>query len=546
MSEEAFDAPAALAPAELPASAIEPQNIARLRWATAAYHSAATDDPASTTWYPRLLADVEVGVRASDALGIGGRLGLGVSEIALDDADGALQDLDRWGVADGRMAELRVVPVVEPNASDFGTPLAGRVVSISLDLMTLEAREVRSDPVLAFRGVVRAVDRLRFRRASITLADVTERLALPLQPALYAGTGGTEGGTELKGAPKPVTLGRCYNLAPVYLGNLDLGAGIGSLPTFHVHWRGVEEIAAVRIRGVVQTLTGGTPTVGQARAFPALGMFQLGSTPDGEVRCDVRGDNAGGYVSSVAGVLRRMVQSLGPALGDGDLDASAWAFAEADLPGEVGVHVPPVPVTASDAAEVLLGAAGAVMCGGRAGALRLFDPIAQEGGDQFDLPEPWILDCRPVPLPAALRPLPSAVEVAWRRNWAPITDVAGSVTTDERERMQRFASGPARVSSQVVTARVAIQRTLSFPGIYWAEADAQARAEKWRAWIEAGPRMFELVTDRYLGQVDCGAIGRITYPAWGIEGGARVVVLAWSEALAAQRLSLIVATLPEA
>jgi len=106
-------------------------------------------------------------------------------------------------------------------------------------------------------------------------------------------------------------------------------------------------------------------------------------------------------------------------------------------------------------------------------------------------------------------------------------------------------SGPAIAASAVVTARVAQQRDMRMPGLYYAEADALARADRWRRWIEAGPRLYEITTDRYLGAIECGDIGRFTYPAYGLETGALCVVVGWREALAGRRLTLTVATLPE-
>lgn len=65
---------------------------------------------------------------------------------------------------------------------------------------------------------------------------------------------------------------------------------------------------------------------------------------------------------------------------------------------------------------------------------------------------------------------------------------------------------------------------------------------KYRRWLEAGPRLFELDTDRYLGQVESGDIGRITYPAYGVGCS----VIGWRERLGARRLTLTIHTLPEA
>jgi hypothetical protein len=519
------------------------QPVGTLRWATAAYISGPADAPANTLWEPRLLGDVEIGQVAVDAVGIGGLLPVGLADIALADADAALADLDRWSTADGRRATITVIPVEDPRASDFGTPLAGRTVGFRFNLLAGTFTIARTDPIAAFTGITARVDRNGDRTGTLRLVDVVERLAVPLQPTKYQGTGGVEGGEELEDKPKPVALGRCYNLEPVPLGDIDLGAG--ALPTFQYHWREAQAADEIRIRGVVQTLVGGTPVIGQARDFPTLGLFQLGSTPDGTVRCDVRGDAVGGYVSSTSGVIKRLVQSLGPQLGAGDIDATAFAFAENDLPGEIGWCQGPSEITAAQACQRIVAGPGAILCGGRRGVLRLVDPLAEDI-DQFTLEEHDILECVPLPMPAGLKPLPRAAGVGWGPNWAPVDDIAGSVAAAVRTRLGKVESGPARAQSPKVTGFVAQQRDLVFSGLYWSRVDAQARATKWRDFLAAGPRLFRVVTDRYLHEIEMGHIGRIAYPAWGLDSGARVSVVGWAEQVAARRLALTVVTLPEA
>jgi hypothetical protein len=306
----------------------------------------------------------------------------------------------------------------------------------------------------------------------------------------------------------------------------------------------VHDFAAVVLDGPLADAKVGTaPTVGQYRDWPTLGVFQLGSTPDGTVTADVRGDSTGGYANAIPDVLRRLVQALGPQLSDTDLQTDAWSFAQVDLAGEIGWFRGPDEISTADAAQDILASCGAVLAGGRAGLLRLFDPLADDL-PQFDLPAPWIIDLQPLALPVGLRPLPRAVAVEWQRNWTPLSDLAGSVDGTERQRLAGTASGPARAESALVTSRVAQQRDLRLAGLYATEADALARADKWRRWVEAGPRLFEIQTDRYLGQIECGDIGRVTYPAYGLDRGVRGVV-AWREALGARRLTITLSTLPE-
>jgi hypothetical protein len=130
-----------------------------------------------------------------------------------------------------------------------------------------------------------------------------------------------------------------------------------------------------------------------------------------------------------------------------------------------------------------------------------------------------------------------AVAVRWQRNHAPLANIAGSVAAADRQRLGQEGSF-ARAESALITSRVAQQRDVSFPGSYWNESEALARAEKWRTLLEAGPRMVRVVTDRLLGQVEIGHIGRITYPAFGLDNGFAGVVVGWRESLSARRLEI--------
>lgn len=510
-----FDAPAMIAPAFLPAAFVSPQNIATLRLASAGFVSAASDSPALAFYEPRILGEIEIGQSAADAVAVGGRVALTVSEIALADGDGFSADLARFGGADGRAVRVLSLPVMDARASDFGASLATATVP--------------------FIGVLRSIDRTGAFTSRIALNDLTERMATPLQPTLYQGTGGQEGNAELKGRPKPVTLGHVFNIAPVFLGNVDLGAG--SLPTYQSHWRAMAGHDVIRIRGVAQALvTSGTPTVGQARDFPTLGLFQLGGAPDGDVTADARGDVVPVYQNTTGAVLRRMLESLGGAFTFTEFDEDAWGFAEIDLPGVVGFHQGANAVSTLAAVEEILAGSGAMLSGTRGGKLRLADPLATDTA-QFDLPSSCILGCEPLALPASLRPLPRAIAVRWQRNHSPLSNIAGSVAAADRQRLGQEGSF-ARAESALITSRVAQQREVSFPAAYWNESEALARAAKWRTLLEAGPRMVRVVTDRLLGQVEIGHIGRITYPAFGLENGFAGVVVGWRESLSARRLEI--------
>ncbi len=207
----------------------------------------------------KLLGDVELSQSGVDALGIVGRVALGLAEIALHDRDRAFADAIRYGTVDGRRATIRVAPATSPRASNVGTAFDAAVV--------------------AFQGIVRAINPADGQSARLSLVDIAERLVTTLQPSRYLGTGGIEGVVALKGRPKPVCLGRVFNVSPIFLGNVDLGNG--SLPTYQSHWRAISAHDAVRIRGASQTGVVVLPTVGSSAIGLPLACSNLAARQRG-------------------------------------------------------------------------------------------------------------------------------------------------------------------------------------------------------------------------------------------------------------------------
>lgn len=493
--------------ASLPADAIEDQAEAPLRFATAAWHSDVADDPPSTAWAARILGDVEVSQDIIGGLGIGGVVALTAAELIVSDQDNWAGDLSRYSTADGREAEIRVAEVTDVRASDFGTPLR--------------------DTVVAWRGTVRRVERLSGRRARVSLTDPTARLEAALQPMRYSGAGGLQGSAALADRPMPVCMGRNFNIAPVYLGDVDLGDG--PLPTFQSHWRAVVAHDAVRIRGVEQTPVLTAPGVSEFRDWPALGVFQIGSTPDGSVTCGVRGE-ADGYPNTVPAVIWALCSTLGPQMVTSDRDATSWLFAEADLPGEIDFYQGASDIRTLDAVQRVLAGCGAVLCGDRAGALRLFDPFTRDQTIQFDIPPSGVVDePEPVTLPDLLSPAPYEVQIGYGANAAPVADIAAGADADLWQRLADGVPPLALYTSNLITQRVAQQRALRLPPVYADAVGAQARAEVIGTWLEGGARAVRIITDRYLHVINMGDVGRVTYPGYGLDTGFIGVVVAMRE-----------------
>jgi len=512
---EAWDASGVLPPATIPAGFMADQGLVTARWADRGYLSRGTDTPPNTLYAARLLSDVEIGQSVVDALTIGGQVALTVSELEFWNGDDVFNAIASGGRMDGRSIAIKTLPVLNRAASDWGSTLAS-------------ASEV-------WMGQVARVDAIGLR-ARVQLSDIANRLTTQLQSQTYDGAGGLGGTAELKGLPKPISLGWRFNVTPVFLGNVDLGDG--AMPTYQSHYREMAGHEAVRIRGVAQEFVGAAPGIGQYADYPSLGCFQLGGSPDGVVTCDVRGDApAGKYAKTIADAIRTLLTALGPGLSPSAFDAQSWFEMGPRLSAEIGWGIGAQAIATADALAQILTSCGAWAYGTRQGKLAIALIGAPEATADLTLIEADLIDVLPQPLPAELQPTPQAVEVRAARNWTPLDDVAGSV--DDATRAALASPGPfERAFSNAIAARSTQSRTLRFEGLYRLPADAQTRAAELRTWLERGLRLINVTTDRYLGQVELGHTAHVTYPYYGLAGGWSGVVVAWREKIGARRLQL--------
>jgi hypothetical protein len=446
---------------------------------------------------PRLMEGLEIQQSVLDAADLGGRAALTVAQFDLWNGDRAYDDIAKFGQALGRSVTIRTVAAPKPYASDAGGSFGSAVT--------------------VFKGVVAAFGAPAIH-IPFSVSDLSEKLAQPLQPNLFAGTGGVEGSSDLKGRPKPIALGYPVNITPVYLGLVDFGDG--ALPTYQSNWRQVIAHDVVRARGASIAQTSGVPAVGQYRDWPQYGCFQIGFTADGAITCNVKGDAPGGlYAGSTAGLVERVLTgSLGPGLSGSDLDSDSFARTALVLPGEVGWFSGTESVTGEAALAQILTGAGGVLAGARDGTLHMAALAVTNTVAMFDVTAPLVRKVVPVALPASLSPPPAIVKIAAQKNWTVLSDIAGVVTGADRDALANEGR-TATVTSALIAARQAVSRELSLQGLYRYESDALARATQISAWIEGGLRAFEVTLERYPAQLRIGHYGKLTYPRFGLDGG---------------------------
>ena len=168
---------------------------------------------------------------------------------------------------------------------------------------------------------------LRYGRNQIAVPvfDNARLLDKPVQETLYAGTGGNEGGDDLKDKPKPLCFGQCLNVSAV---PVDLTNKV-----YQVHDGQMEAIDAVYDNGKLLTLTTDY-TVDLTN-----GRFTLVSAANGLVTADVKGDKTGGtYVSSAATVMRRVATVYGGLADPGDLDTASFTALDTKTTAIIGLY----------------------------------------------------------------------------------------------------------------------------------------------------------------------------------------------------------------
>lgn len=259
-----------------------------------------TDAPAHQYFEPRLINALNFERHLVSPGQLGGRSSPGFGTLDITNADGALDDW-RDLAFDGRRVRV-LLGGPDFALSDFGLIFDGTAEGIEFD-----------DDVIR-----------------VALRDQQSFFEKPIQETTYLGTGGLEGGEALEGKPKPVTFGRVHRIEPVPVDPANL--------VYQVHDGPISGVVAVYDKGVPLTKVAAPPGPGQFSEDTTAGTLTLGTSPAGVVTADVDGDANGGYVSTVATVIRRIVTTRGGLADPEDLAVDSFAALDAANAAIVGIH----------------------------------------------------------------------------------------------------------------------------------------------------------------------------------------------------------------
>jgi hypothetical protein len=283
----------------------------------AGFNTKAADTPANTHFAPLVIEAGSFSQYLVDALVTDGRSRVGFGAIVLNNADGRLDGLKDYGF-DGRRVVLRrgVPGAAYPSA--WTTLFTGTMEQVEFSW-----------------GQVQVI--VRDRQGEV--AD------LPYQTTKFAGNNSLPNGVEgiaddLKGKPKPILRGKCFNISPPLVNTSKL--------TYQISHKTIASIDAVYSGGVA--VTAGTSHASLAllqAAAPAAGTydfylgsasdgayFRLGSSPTTTVTCDAT-EGAAAANRTAAQIAKQILLDAGVA--SGDISASAVSALDTANSSVIGV-----------------------------------------------------------------------------------------------------------------------------------------------------------------------------------------------------------------
>ena len=422
---------------------------------------------------------------------IAGRDGVGgltrvYAELALSNADGGLDGLTNDYAIDGRAVRL-LVGAEDAAYAEFGTVFTGVVESVSAPQQAVRLR----------------------------LSDGMAKLDVPMQPVKYLGTGGLEGGADLKGKPKPLCYGARYNVSPVLVDAANLLWQVNNGP--------IQDVPALRDRGVALTRVLGTPSPGQYQPILATGFVKLGATPAGEVTCDVQGDApTAGYTARLATIAQRI---LADKLYTSDIDTTAFANLNSVVEAPTGIWIGAEERTAADVLDEFLFGAGCFGGFSRHGVFSVGRIAAQNDAPVLALDAMNITTIEREPLPAPLDPAVWSVALGWRRNHTVQTDIAALASNADRafalEEWRVSRSADAAIKSRHILAR----EYGPIPSPFTEQADGDAEAARLFALWGAPRARFRVGTVIEGMLADVGQVVILTHQRHRLQNGAAARVV---------------------
>ena len=342
-------------------------------------------------------------------------------------------------------------------------PAVGSPAATSRDMERLyTARNIWTSPALAslepvFTGIagmwIAADNAVR-----IPIRDISYWLDRPIQTSVYGGTGTYDGTAELAGVTVPKLRGKAYNITPVLIDptNRIYQYNDAAGTVVALYERGA---TGITFQANTTNLYSGTTTAGQYRTDNSRGLFQLGSSPVGQITLDATGQFPTAGNITVLATIARYLQSEDASVPSGFTDTTAYTDDATDYPYDGGIYIAAGSgMTGRAAVSYVLSSYGAKLTVARDGKSR---PLALRAASLTATPvmalnEYNTISVRAVELPSSLHPPPYRIRCGYQHNYTTQADISSSATDAHRE----FVQQPARIKT---TVNAAIQAAFRLP-----------------------------------------------------------------------------------
>lgn len=192
-----------------------------------------------------------------------------------------------------------------------------------------------------FKGVV---DRWEAEgnRVKLTARVDVEPFQADVLTLKYAGTGGAEGGANLKNKPKPMLFGRAKSVEPVLIdsvNNVFQFHGYGPIEAVNtLYERAADFGAKVGDYASYAALVAATIPAGRWATCLAEGLIRLGAPPYGVITGDVDGDKPSGtWIRKTGAIISRIASNAG--ISSGLIDAASLTALDVAVPYNINLYV---------------------------------------------------------------------------------------------------------------------------------------------------------------------------------------------------------------
>ena len=420
-------------------------------WSDRGWNKPFNDNVAPLPHFPPRLVD---GILIERSLplspGRESRSALTIGEITLANEDGAFDSLLRSLAVDGRALEIRIGTI-------GGTYDALKILHIGT------ASSMRSNG----DGEIK-----------LFISDALGDVDRPIQKNLYLGTGGLEGGDDLKDKSKPLIYGRVRN-APAVL--VDPTKKI-----YQIHDGAIYRVQAVYDGGAPLTFQEDVSDIMNA-PDPAWGYYitnleggyiRLGQSFS-NVTVDVTGDYAYGSTSLNLGRTAWRVLHERLNIVDAKLDANAFAILRAGFNDITsGIFIGTEPIKGTDFLNALFVGAGCWWGTDLKGRITVGRIEAPSDKAVTRIDARHIVDIEELPLPAEIDPAIWRVRVGYEKNWSVQTTDIPEGNSDELKAFlqQEYRYATASNDQIPIIYKNAQELTINSP--FFTKAGAQAEADR--------------------------------------------------------------------